>query len=109
MRALRFQQTGSLENLKVEDVPTPVLASDEALAHVKAAAINPGDVKNVLGKMHETVPCVPGRDFAGIVGDGTGSVEGQSCLRLRRKSRLWSRRNSSGVGHRAGLSPQSVA
>jgi NADPH:quinone reductase len=54
MRALRFQQSGSLENLKIEDVPTPVPAPGEALVQVKAAAINPSDVKNVLGKMHQT-------------------------------------------------------
>jgi NADPH:quinone reductase-like Zn-dependent oxidoreductase len=98
MRALRFQQTGSLENLKVEDVPTPVPASNEALVQVKAAAINPSDVKNVLGKMHETtVPRVPGRDFAGIVAERPEGWKGKNCLRLRRQSRIWSRRNSSGV------------
>jgi NADPH:quinone reductase-like Zn-dependent oxidoreductase len=41
------------------------------LVQIKAAAINPSDVKNVLGKMHETsVPRTPGRDFAGIVVEG---------------------------------------
>jgi NADPH2:quinone reductase len=81
MRALRFQQTGSLENLKVEDVPTPVPAPGEALVQVKAAAINPSDVKNVLGKMHETtVPRVPGRDFAGIVAEGPAAWKGKAVF-----------------------------
>lgn len=71
MRALRFQKTGSLNELKVEDVQEPVPATKEVLVKVRAAAINPSDVKNVLGKMHETsVPRIPGRDFAGIVVQG---------------------------------------
>jgi NADPH:quinone reductase len=48
---------------------------------VKAAAINPSDVKNVLGKMHETtVPRVPGRDFAGIVAEGPEAWEGKAVF-----------------------------
>jgi NADPH:quinone reductase len=72
MRALRFQKTGSLDELKVEDVPKPMPVAGEVLVQVKAAAINPSDVKNVLGKMHETsVPRIPGRDFAGVVIEGS--------------------------------------
>src|ERR1700683_369737 len=71
MRALRFQQTGSLDYLKVEEAPKPVPTVGEVLVQIKAAAINPSDAKNVLGKMHETsVPRTPGRDFAGIVVEG---------------------------------------
>jgi len=81
MRALRFQQTGSLDNLKIEDVRNPVPASGEALMQVKAAAINPSDVKNVLGKMHETaVPRIPGRDFAGIVAEGPEAWKGKAVF-----------------------------
>ena len=71
MKALRFEKTGSLEELKVTEVPMPAPEEGEVLVQVKAAAINPSDVKNVLGKMHETsVPRTPGRDFAGIVVEG---------------------------------------
>jgi NADPH:quinone reductase len=71
MKALRFEKTGSLEELKVTEVPIPVPDAGEVLIQVKAAAINPSDVKNVLGKMHETsVPRTPGRDFAGVVVEG---------------------------------------
>jgi NADPH:quinone reductase-like Zn-dependent oxidoreductase len=60
MKALRFHKTGSLDNLKIVDIPKPRPASGEALVQIKAAAVNPSDVKNVLGKMHETsVPRVP--------------------------------------------------
>ncbi len=71
MRALRFEETGSLDGLHIRDVPVPAPAEGEVLVQVKAAAINPSDVKNVLGKMHgTTVPRTPGRDFAGIVAAG---------------------------------------
>ena len=71
MKALRFAKTGCLEDLKVEDVSKPAPIAGEVLVQIKAAAINPSDAKNVLGKMHETsVPRIPGRDFAGIVVEG---------------------------------------
>jgi NADPH:quinone reductase len=78
MRALKFFQTGSLDNLRIEEVPMPVPATGEVLVQVKAAAINPSDIKNVQGKMHETtVPRVPGRDFAGVVVKGPDELLGQ--------------------------------
>lgn len=81
MRALRFHQTGSLDELRVEDAPRPAPGAGEALVQVKAAAINPSDVKNVLGKMHETsVPRIPGRDFAGIVLEGPPDRVGQKVF-----------------------------
>jgi NADPH:quinone reductase-like Zn-dependent oxidoreductase len=81
MRALRFHQTGSLDNLSIEEISVPVPAAGEVLVQVKAAAINPSDVKNVLGKMHETtLPRIPGRDYAGIVVDGPAELRGMSVF-----------------------------
>jgi NADPH:quinone reductase len=81
MRALKFFQTGSLDNLRLEEVASPKPAMGEVLVQVKAAAINPSDVKNVQGKMHETtVPRIPGRDFAGIVIEGPDPLLGQSVF-----------------------------
>ena len=79
MRALRFHKTGTLDNLTVEEVPLPAPAPGEVLIEVKAAAINPSDIKNVQGKMHlTTVPRIPGRDFAGLIVKGVeGQVVGQ--------------------------------
>ncbi len=71
MRALRFARTGSLENLGMESIDPPVPEAGEVSVRVQAAAINPSDVKNVLGKMGlTTVPRTPGRDFAGVVEQG---------------------------------------
>jgi NADPH:quinone reductase-like Zn-dependent oxidoreductase len=73
MKALYFRETGSLDNLRVEDVEIPRIDphGGEVLVRVRAAAINPSDPKSVLGKISETKPPrVPGRDFAGIVIEG---------------------------------------
>src|SRR5213592_3116530 len=73
MKALYFRDTGSLDNLRVENVEVPRIDArgGEALVRVRAAAINPSDPKSVLGKILETkAPRVPGRDFAGIVVEG---------------------------------------
>jgi NADPH:quinone reductase-like Zn-dependent oxidoreductase len=81
MRALRFQKTGSLDDLRLEEVSTPSIAAGEVLVRVRAAAINPSDVKNVQGKMRETVvPRIPGRDFAGVVVGGSDELSGQSVF-----------------------------
>jgi NADPH:quinone reductase-like Zn-dependent oxidoreductase len=81
MKALFFRKAGSLDFLEVADAPRPVPAPGEALVKVRAAAINPSDAKNVLGRMHETtVPRVPGRDFAGVVEDGPAEWLGKAVF-----------------------------
>ena len=58
MKALYFRETGSLDNLRVEDIEVPRIDvhGGEALVRVRAAAINPSDPKSVLGKISETKP-----------------------------------------------------
>jgi NADPH:quinone reductase-like Zn-dependent oxidoreductase len=81
MRALRFNKTGSIDELKLAEIARPVAGAGEVLIQVKAAAINPSDIKNVLGKMHETsVPRTPGRDFAGVVVEGPAELIGISVF-----------------------------
>jgi NADPH2:quinone reductase len=81
MRALRFEKTGSLDDLSIRELPIPTPAAGEVLVQVKAAAVNPSDVKNVQGKMHETsVPRTPGRDFAGVVAGGLDELSGQAVF-----------------------------
>lgn len=50
MRGLFFRETGSLDNLTVEELPMPTARAGEVLVKVIAAAINPSDVKNVRGR-----------------------------------------------------------
>lgn len=81
MRALRFEKTGSLEGLTVRDISKPGAGHGEVLIQVKAAAINPSDIKNVLGAIHlATLPRTPGRDFAGIVVEGPAALMGKSVF-----------------------------
>ena len=77
MRAARFEKTGDLSSLSIQDVETPVPGDGQVLVKVAAAAINPSDVKNVLGMMaHTTLPRIPGRDFAGTVIEGPPELRG---------------------------------
>jgi len=70
VKALRFDRF-SLDALGLVDVDTPVPGKSEALVRVRAAGLNPSDVKNVLGRFHDTtLPRTPGRDFAGVVERG---------------------------------------
>lgn len=78
MKALQFSRTGDLAALQVVDLPTPVPAQDEVLVQIKAAGLNPSDVKNVLGRFpYTTLPRVPGRDFAGVVVQGPAELVGK--------------------------------
>lgn len=71
MKALSFARKGALDALQLVDLPVPQPAAGEALVAVRAAGINPSDVKNVLGRFpYTTLPRVPGRDYAGVVVQG---------------------------------------
>jgi NADPH2:quinone reductase len=81
MRALYFEQTGSLSELKLGERPLPVPSDGEALIQVKAAAINPSDARNVMGKFpFTTLPRIPGRDFSGVVLKGPSSLVGREVF-----------------------------
>ncbi|MFJ3006461.1 zinc-binding alcohol dehydrogenase family protein [Pseudomonas fluorescens] len=78
MKALQFDKTGDLSSLRFVDVPTPVPGADEVLVEIKAAGLNPSDVKNVLGRFpYTTLPRIPGRDFAGVVVQGPQALIGR--------------------------------
>src|SRR5271170_6473314 len=78
MRAVVVRQFGHPNLLKIEEVPTPEPGNGEALVEIRAAAVNPSDVKNVQGTMHgTTLPRIPGRDFAGIVVRGPDELIGR--------------------------------
>jgi NADPH:quinone reductase-like Zn-dependent oxidoreductase len=78
MRALQFDRTGSLDHLRLVDLPVPDLRPGHVLVRVTAAGINPSDVKNVQGRFsYTTLPRVPGRDFAGEIVAGSASRLGQ--------------------------------
>ena len=77
MQALRFYEFGSFDKLKVETLPDPQPKPDELVVRIRAASLNPSDAKNVLGRMEgTTLPCTPGRDFAGVVVNGPRQMIG---------------------------------
>ncbi len=71
MKAVRFDEYGTGDVLKVADVPVPEPGSGEVLVRVKAAGINPGEAKIRDGLMHArfpaTFPSGEGSDLAGVV------------------------------------------
>jgi NADPH:quinone reductase-like Zn-dependent oxidoreductase len=55
--------------------------SDDVLVEIKAAAVNPSDVKAAIGLMPYAVfPRTPGRDFAGVVVDGPANLVGREVF-----------------------------
>jgi NADPH:quinone reductase-like Zn-dependent oxidoreductase len=77
-------------NAKADDVASlaPVVegrklarAANEVLIEVKAAAVNPSDVKAATGLMSYAVfPRTPGRDYAGVVIDGPQGTIGREVF-----------------------------
>lgn len=79
MRALRLSSFSGMNGLAVENIERPAYTQSEVLIEVRAASINPSDVKNTQGLMHgTTLPRTPGRDFAGVVLEGPRELLGQS-------------------------------
>ncbi len=81
MKAVRFDEYGDVDVLKVVDVPRPVPGPGQVLVQVRAAGINPGEAKIRTGLLHarwpSTFPSGEGSDLAGIVaetGPGVTSV-----------------------------------
>ncbi|MGW3959361.1 NADP-dependent oxidoreductase [Amycolatopsis sp. NPDC005003] len=81
VRAIRFDEYGDVEVLRVEDVPRPVPGPGQVLVEVRAAGINPGEAAIRQGFLHSrfpaTFPSGQGSDFAGVVaslGEGVSDI-----------------------------------
>ncbi|PRX36059.1 hypothetical protein B0G75_101248 [Paraburkholderia sp. BL18I3N2] len=55
MKAIQFKSFGSPEVLDYVDLPTPRADADNVVVQVKAASVNPSDVKNVSGHFGHTM------------------------------------------------------
>ncbi|HEX4445319.1 MAG TPA: NADP-dependent oxidoreductase [Polyangiaceae bacterium] len=70
-KAVRFDQYGEIDVLRVVDVARPAPGPGQVLVRVKAAGINPGEAairKGLLAKQWPaTFPSGEGSDFAGVV------------------------------------------
>jgi NADPH:quinone reductase-like Zn-dependent oxidoreductase len=71
MKAVRFDEYGDVDVLRVADVPVPDPGAGQVLVRVKAASINPGEAKIREGLLHArwpaTFPSGQGSDLAGVV------------------------------------------
>ncbi|WP_103348829.1 NADP-dependent oxidoreductase [Amycolatopsis sp. CA-128772] len=80
-RAIRFDEYGDVEVLRVEEVPRPTPGAGQVLVEVRAAGINPGEASIRKGLLHArfpaTFPSGQGSDFAGVVvslGEGVSEI-----------------------------------
>jgi NADPH:quinone reductase-like Zn-dependent oxidoreductase len=80
VKAVRFDEYGGIDVLKVVEVPQPVPGAGQVLVRVKAAGINPGEAKIRDGLLHArwpaTFPSGQGSDLAGIVAETGAGVTG---------------------------------
>jgi NADPH:quinone reductase-like Zn-dependent oxidoreductase len=83
VRAVRFDEYGGIEVLKVVDVPRPAPRTGQVLVQVKAAGINPGEAKVREGlyasRWPATFPSGQGSDLAGIVAETGPGLTGFSA------------------------------
>jgi len=77
MKALYIERHGAVGDLKISDVPVPVVKPGDVLVRVEAAGINPSDIVSVEGRFpHAALPRIVGRDFAGVVVEGPQELLG---------------------------------
>ncbi|PJJ08607.1 NADPH:quinone reductase-like Zn-dependent oxidoreductase [Flavobacterium sp. 1] len=95
MKAIQYRTYGSSDVIEQVEVPIPSIQSEnEVLIKVKAAGINPIDMKIRMGIMKETrpveLPFIPGGEAAGIiaaVGAGVTKFKvGDQVIALTRKN-----------------------
>jgi len=83
VKAVRCDQYGGIDVLKVVDVAQPAPGAGEVLVRLKAAGINPGEAKIRDGLLHArwpaTFPSGQGSDLAGIVAETGAGVTGVSA------------------------------
>jgi NADPH:quinone reductase len=78
MQVVQFTEFGDVSRLHLAERPMPSAHQGTAVVQVKAASVNPSDVKNVAGRMSQTtLPRVSGRDYSGIVVEGPADWVGR--------------------------------
>jgi NADPH:quinone reductase len=77
MKAVYIERHGTVDALKMSDVPKPSIGAEQVLVKVEAAGINASDVASVQGKFAGSVlPRIVGRDLAGKIVEGPAELIG---------------------------------
>jgi NADPH:quinone reductase-like Zn-dependent oxidoreductase len=80
MKAIQMHGYGGVEQLRYEEVPTPIPGPNEVLVKLAATSINPIDWKIRRGDRKATValrfPVIPGRDVAGEISAAGAGASG---------------------------------
>src|SRR6202035_6115021 len=76
MQAITVSETGGPDVLQVTETPIPVPGPGEVLVRVLAAGVGPWDAHLRRGGPSESLPYVPGAEFAGLVEGDTGDQFG---------------------------------
>ncbi len=78
MKAAVCPEYGAPDVVRVEELPTPPMASGQVRVRVGAAAVNFPDVLLVADRyqIHVPPPFVPGSEFAGIITEAADDAEG---------------------------------
>jgi NADPH:quinone reductase-like Zn-dependent oxidoreductase len=83
VKAVRFDEYGGIDVLKVVNVPRPAPGAGQVLVQVKAAGVNPGEAKVREGlyasRWPATFPSGQGSDLAGTVAETGPGVSGFSA------------------------------
>lgn len=92
MLAIRIHAYGGPEQLLLEEIEIPSLASGQALVRVAAAGVGPWDalVRTGNSGLPQTLPLTPGSDIAGVIerieSDGSGLAVGDAVFGLTNQS-----------------------
>jgi NADPH:quinone reductase len=67
MIAIRVEQVGGPEVMKLVDIPAPQAKASEAVVRVNVAGVNSIDVQFRDGRLRTPLPFIPGQEGAGVV------------------------------------------
>src|SRR5882724_2614101 len=86
MKAIRVEQFGDPEVLKLADLPQPSIGASQVLVRVHAAGVNPVDTYIRAGTYAKKppLPYTPGVDAAGVV-----EAVGEKVLRVKPADRVY--------------------
>jgi NADPH:quinone reductase-like Zn-dependent oxidoreductase len=88
MRAVRYDEFGPADVLRVVDLPVPRIKPDEVLVNVRAAGVGGGEAPIRAGKLRRVLrtrpPAGVGNDFAGHV-----EAVGAEVRRFRKRDAVW--------------------